>query len=163
MRFPLLPIFLFALPLIEIAGFVLVGRQVGVLATIGLVIASSIVGSILLRIQGFGILARIQKETAAGRDPSRELAHGVMILIAGILLVIPGFFTDILGLLLFLPPVRDLAWKLVKSRIAVVTRFGSAGFSRPGPTGRGKVIDLDETDYSDSADETSPWRRIDRD
>ena len=163
MRFPLIPIFLLALPLLEIAGFVLVGRHIGVLPTIGLVIASSIAGFVLLRIQGFGIMARIQKEMAAGRDPSRELAHGVMILLAGILLVIPGFLTDILGLLLFLPPIRDLAWKLLKSRMAIVTRFGTGGFSRAGPASGGKIIDLDEADYSEAADETSPWRRLDRD
>ncbi len=124
MRRLILPLSLLALPLIEIAGFAFVGREIGVLATIGLVLLSSIAGSILLRIQGFGVISRIQRDLRAGRNPGRELAHGVMILIAGILLIIPGFFTDIIGILLFLQPVRELGWKLVRSRIQVVGDFG---------------------------------------
>ena len=165
MRFPVIPLFLLALPLLEIAGFVLVGRQIGVLPTLGLVIATGIAGTILLRHQGFGAMARIRAELDAGRDPSRELAHGVMIMLAGILLLIPGFVTDILGILLFLPPVRDFAWRLLRSRIQVAGSFGSmtGGFQRPGG-GRGdKIIDLDEDEYSAGPDRNSPWRKIDRD
>lgn len=159
MRFPFVPLFILALPLIEIAGFVLVGRQIGVLPTLGLVILSGIGGSILLRIQSFGAMTRIRREMDARRDPSRELAHGVMILLAGILLLIPGFFTDILGLLLFLPPIRDLGWRLIKDRVVV---SGNFGFTRSrGATE--KTIDLEEGEYSKAANDDSPWRRIERD
>jgi UPF0716 protein FxsA len=162
-RRAILPLLLIALPLIEIAGFAFVGREIGVLATIGLVLLSSIAGSILLRIQGFGVLRRIQRDIQEGRDPGRELAHGVMILIAGLLLIIPGFFTDILGLLLFLPPVRDLGWRLVKSRIRVVGDLGAFRARRgAGPGGRrGPIIDLDEDEFSRTRNPESPWRRID--
>lgn len=155
-----IPLFLLLLPLIEIAGFVLVGRQLGVLPTLGLVIAGGIAGSILLRIQGFGALNRIRKELDAGRDPGRELAHGAMILVAGVLLLIPGFFTDIIGLLLFIPPVRDLGWRFLKSRVAFTTDFRGmrGGFSRDDP-GRGKTIDLDEDDFSRTSNPDSPWRK----
>jgi UPF0716 protein FxsA len=162
-RRAILPLLLIALPLIEIAGFAFVGREIGVLATIGLVLLSSIAGSILLRIQGFGVLRRIQRDVQEGGDPGRELAHGVMILIAGFLLIIPGFFTDIIGLLLFLPPVRDLGWRFVKSRIRVVGDFG-AFRARPGaePGGRrGPIIDLDEDEFSRTRNPESPWRRVD--
>lgn len=154
-----IPLFLLLLPLIEIAGFVLVGRQLGVLPTLGLVIAGCVAGSILLRIQGFGALNRIRKELEAGRDPGRELAHGATILVAGVLLLIPGFFTDIIGLLLFIPPVRDLVWRFLKSRVAFTTDFRGmrGGFSR-GP-GRGKTIDLDEEDFSRAPNPDSPWRK----
>ena len=162
MRFPVIPIFILALPLIEIAGFVVVGRQIGVLPTLGLVIAAGILGAVLLRIQGFGVMTRIRQETQAGRDPSREVAHGVMVLLAGLLLLIPGFVTDILGLLLFLPPVRDLAWRYLSKRMDIVTS-GFGGFSRPGAKPRGKTIDLDEDEYSARPDKDSPWRKIDRD
>lgn len=160
-----LPLFLLGLPLLEIAGFVLVGRQIGVLATVALVIASAIAGSILLRWQGFGVLTRIRRDLEAGRDPGRQLAHGVMILIAGVLLIIPGFFTDIIGLLLFLPPVRDLGWRLVRDRVRVVGDFGMfrGGFG-PGGGGRrrGPTIDLDADDYTATKpNPESPWRRID--
>jgi UPF0716 protein FxsA len=158
-----LPIFLLCLPLIEIAGFALVGREIGVLATVALVILSTLVGSILLRWQGFGVITRIRQDLQAGRDPGRQLAHGVMVLVAGLLLIIPGFFTDILGLLLFLPPVRDLGWRLLRDRVQVAGNFsvfrGGADPGRPGR--RGPVIDLDAEDYSRTRNPDSPWRRID--
>ena len=160
MRFRFIPLLLLVLPLLEIAGFVLVGRQIGVLPTLGLVIASGFAGAILLRVQGLGAMSRIRTELEAGRDPSRELAHGLMIVVAAILLLIPGFFTDILGILLFLSPARDAAWRLVRDRI----RFsgpGAAGWRRPAS--RGKTIDLDEGDYSTEEDFRRPQRKIDRD
>lgn len=162
MRFPVIPLFILALPLIEIAGFVVVGRQIGVLPTLGLVIATGILGAILLRIQGFGVMSSIRQEAEAGHDPSRELAHGMMVLLAGMLLLIPGFVTDIIGLLLFLPPIRDLAWGYLRRRIDIVTT-GFGGFSRRGAKARGKTIDLDEDEYSAGPDRDSPWRKIDRD
>lgn len=159
LRISLLPLFILALPLLEIAGFVVVGRQVGALATVGLVLASSIAGALLLRYQGFGVMTRVRAEMDAGRDPSRQLAHGAMIVLAAILLIIPGFLTDIFGILLLLPPVRDLAWRRLKGRIVMATSFGSGGFrARP----RDKTIDLDDSDYSrgDERGPDSPWRRL---
>lgn len=161
MRVSLIPLFLILLPLIEIAGFVVVGRQIGVLPTLGLIIASGIAGSMLLRSQGFGVMARIRGEIEAGRDPSRNLAHGVMILLAGLLLLIPGFVSDIIGLLLFLPPIRDLAWRFLSRRINFSADFvNMGGFPRRGES-RDRTIDLDEDDYSRSGDKRSPWRQID--
>jgi UPF0716 protein FxsA len=167
LRISYLPFLLLALPLLEIAGFIVVGRQIGALATIGLVVASSIAGSLLLRHQGFGVMARVRQEIEAGRDPSRHLAHGVMVLLAAVLLIIPGFITDIFGLLLFLPPVRDLAWRLFRNRIVTVTSFSAdlgGGFRPRG----GRTIDLDEDDFSRNndrrgphgGDPDSPWRRL---
>ena len=162
LRISFLPLFLLALPLLEIAGFVIVGREVGALATVGLVLASGIAGVLLLRNQGFGVMARVRAEMAGGGDPSRQLAHGAMIVVAAILLIIPGFITDIIGLLLFLPPVRDLAWSRLKGRIVVATDFSAGGFRRS----RDRVIDLDDGDYSREddlkrgPDHNSPWRRL---
>lgn len=162
MRLSLFPLFLILLPLLEIAGFVVVGREIGALATVGLVILSSIAGSLLLRHQGFGVMARVRAEMDAGRDPSRQLAHGAMIVLAAVLLIIPGFITDIIAILLLLPPVRDLAWRLLKNRIVVATSF-SSGFSARR---RDRVIDLDDSDYTREddfkrgPDHNSPWRRL---
>lgn len=152
--------FLFLLPLIEIAGFVLVGRQIGVLSTLGLIIAAGFAGAMLLRHQGFGIMNRIRAEIEAGRDPSRELAHGVMVLVAGILLLIPGFFTDIIGILLFLPPIRDLGWRFLRRRVNFSADFTTmGGFSRSH--GRGaNTIDLDAEDYSEQKSRPEPPRHI---
>lgn len=165
MRFPLLPLFIIALPFIEIAGFVLVGEEIGVLATLALVIAAGVLGAMLLRVQGFGVMTRIHREVEAGRDPSGEVAKGVMVLFAGVLLLIPGFFTDVLGLLLFLPPVREFAWRLLKKRVVVSSaRFGHGGFSAGGARTepQGSTIDLDADEYSRGPRGDSPWRRIDR-
>lgn len=141
----LIPLLLLALPLAEIALFVLVGSHIGVLATIGLVIATTIAGSVLLRIQGFGAVARIRAAMDAGTAPGRELVHGLMIMVAGILLLLPGFMTDALGLLLFLPPVRDVAWRLLRDRIVIVGGEGSHGAARRDRSG---TIDLDTDDFT---------------
>ena len=154
----MLPLLLLALPLLEIAGFVLVGSEIGVLSTIGLVLLSAVAGSILLRVQGFGVMNRIRTEMEAGRDPSKELANGAMIVLAGILLVIPGFISDIVGILLFLPPVRALAWRFLSKRVRFTSNFG--GFARRGGPAGGKTIDLDEDDFSRQPNPNSPWRSI---
>jgi UPF0716 protein FxsA len=165
LRGPLIALLFLSFPLVEIAGFVLVGRQIGVLATIGLVIATSIAGSLLLRFQGFGVLSRINKEMQTGQDPSRELAHGVMILVAGLLLLLPGFATDIVGLLLFIPPVRDLGWRLIRSRVNFSGSFTvfRGGVARGGPKRAGNTIDLDADEYTASRPRQEPRPRIDDD
>lgn len=161
----LVPLFFLALPLVEIAGFVVVGREIGALATVGLVLLSAVAGAVLMRVQGFGVMARIRRDVAAGRNPGRELAHGVMILFAGILLFIPGFATDIVGLLLFVPPVREFGWRLVRDRVVGSGGFGVFRFRRSGRPDRGRpVIDLDREDYSSARKPgRSPWRSLDGD
>lgn len=150
---------LLALPILEIAVFILVGGQIGVLPTIGLVLLASIAGGILLRIQGFGALRRIQRDMEENRDPGREIAHGAMIMLAGILLLIPGFITDLVGLLLFIPLVRDFAWRFLRTRMTVITPFSFDFAGRRANGGRrDKTIDLDEGDYSRQPDPDSPWR-----
>lgn len=156
MAFPFVPLLLLVLPLAEIAVFVMVGSHIGVLSTIGLVVATTILGAVLLRIQGFGILTRIRETMDAGGSPGRELVHGLMVMLAGLLLLVPGFITDAVGLLLFIPPVRDLGWRLVRSRITVVGATAGPGFHRR-PGGRGHTIDLDTEDYArDAGPERKP-------
>lgn len=159
MRFSL---FVFLLwPLLEIAGFVVVGREVGVLSTIALTVGMGVLGAALLRHQGFGVLSRIRTEMEAGRSPGRELAHGVMILVAGFLLLVPGFVSDIVGLALFVPPIRDLAWRWLSRNAAFSTVVVTRGFGGAGHPD--KTIDLDAEEYQAEPDPQSPWRRIDRD
>ncbi|HWK63891.1 MAG TPA: FxsA family protein [Rhizobiaceae bacterium] len=150
-----------AFPLLEIAVFVMVGSEIGVLPTIGLILLSGVLGALLLRWQGFGAMQRIRRESEQGRIPGRELAHGAMIVLAGILLLIPGFISDLFGLLLFIPAVRDVAWRFLSSRITVVTGFsaGARGFGQRGFRDRERTIDLDEDEYSKTPNANSPWRR----
>lgn len=157
MRFPLLLALFLGVPLIEIAAFVVVGGRIGVLPTIAVVVLTAIAGSILLRVQGLGVLERIRGETGTGSVPGRELVHGLMILVAGFLLLLPGFVTDAVGLLLFIPFVRDLIWSAVGSRVMAdirVVRMGGAGAGRGGRT-----IDLDDDDFRRT--DRDPPRRID--
>jgi UPF0716 protein FxsA len=163
----LVPFILLAIPILEIATFIVVGSEIGVLATLGLVFLSAAIGLILLRIQGFGLLERIRREVDAGRVPGRELVHGVMLVVAAILLIIPGFITDILGLLLFIPPLRDLGWRLVRNRIVIAGRTGrgfGGDFSERGWGGpySGPVVDLGGDEFSEENPHRSPWRLEDR-
>lgn len=157
MRSSFLPLFLLALPFLEIAGFIVVGSKIGVLATLALIILSIFLGVFLLRLQGFGLIQKIREETAAGRTPKRELVHGVMLVFAAFLLIIPGFITDIIGLLLFIPAVRDIGWRFISDRVVVV----NSGNRRSSRTSRSqikdKVIELDPEDYSSKPDPNSPW------
>ncbi|WP_322988187.1 FxsA family protein [Hoeflea sp.] len=148
MRFSLIPFLLLAIPLAEIAAFVVIGGQIGVWATLGMVLLTAVVGSFLLRWQGIGLFNRINSEMRANRVPGRELVHGVMLLVAGVLLLTPGFVTDSLGFLLFVPAVRDGVWRLVKNRVVVQTM--SSGFSsgpQGGPRTPDGVVDLDADEY----------------
>lgn len=157
-----------ALPFIEIAGFVIVGSEIGVLATLGLIILSAVLGFALLRRQGLSLLNQMKAETAAGRAPQREIIHGTLLIFAGILLIIPGFLTDIIGLLLFIPFVRDLIWnRFLRNRVVMATDFqaGSASYQHYGQRHTPQdddIIDLDPEDYSSSSDankksKNSPW------
>jgi UPF0716 protein FxsA len=104
--FPLLVLVFLVMPLIELAVIIQIGAAIGVLNTIGLLFLSSIVGGWLMKREGLGVLRRIQGAVAAGRMPGKELADAALILFGGALMVAPGFVTDVLGILLLVPPVR---------------------------------------------------------
>lgn len=144
----LFPVLILVYLALEIACLIAVGGEIGVLATLALVFGTAVLGSILLRVQGFGILRRIQMEMDAGRVPSREMAHGVMIMLAGLLLMAPGFITDLVGLLLFIPGLRDAGWSLIRRRIRLFT-WSRRGHGRHAGE-RQPTIDLDNDDYTRS-------------
>jgi UPF0716 protein FxsA len=157
MPFTLIPFILLIIPLLEIGVFVVVGSQIGVFPTLAMVVLTAFIGSILLRVQGFGLLTRMRAEMDQGRMPGRDLVHGVMILVAGILLLTPGFVTDTLGFLLFIPAVRDLVWRFARSRIQVVSASGMQYETRR--TFDERTIDLTEDEYSKPQDGASPWSK----
>lgn len=98
---------LMLVPIIEIIGFIQVGSMIGMWATLAVVILTAIVGSILLRYQGMAVMFRAQEDLRRGVMPVDQMITGMFLAFAGALLLTPGFFTDILGLLLFLPPFRQ--------------------------------------------------------
>ena len=174
---PIVPILLLGLPILEIAVLILVGEWIGLLPTLGIVVGSALVGAILLKRQGFAALGRIRAEAAAGRVPGRDIGHGVMIVVAGVLLLLPGLIGDTIGILLFLPPVRDLLWRTLGRSVTVVAASPMGGFRRfgagprpgegrgthsyqPGqhqPEKRPGVLDLSDDDYQRRPDSASPW------
>ncbi len=143
-----------AVPILEIALFIQVGGAIGLLPTLLIVILTAVAGTALMRLQGMQALARLKASLEAGGDPVGPIAHGALILVAGILLLTPGFFTDATGLLLLVPAVRArvIAWGA--SRLTV--RVASFGRGRaPRPAGSGDTI---EGDY-EILDDVPPERR----
>jgi UPF0716 protein FxsA len=107
-----------AIPLIEIALFIQVGSLIGVWATIGLLLLSALLGVLLARRQTREVLRGMQAAAARGDDPSDRIIDAFLVVVAGGLLIVPGFLTDALGLLLLLPAVRAALLRGFGRRIA---------------------------------------------
>ena len=120
-----------ALPLLEIAGFVVVGRAVGVFATLGLVLLAGVVGILVLRAKGMALPFQLRAAVERGELPGRSIADAMLVALAGGLLIIPGFVTDIVALLLLLPPVRNLIYKALSRRLKVVSSYDVTVGARP--------------------------------
>jgi UPF0716 protein FxsA len=133
-----------AVPIIEIALFIQVGSAIGTPLTLLVVVLTAIIGTWLMRMQGFSAINRIRTSINTMSDPTEPLADGAMILFAGALLLTPGFFTDALGFLLLFAPFRAVVFRYVRSKITV------AGFTNsPTPHDDG-VIDADYTEIPPS-------------
>jgi UPF0716 protein FxsA len=166
MGFVLLAMFV-GVPLIEIALFIQVGGFIGLWPTIAVVILTAMAGAALLRHQGLGALNRLQQSLNQGEPPIDPVFDGFCLLAAGMLLLTPGFFTDAIGFLLFVPPFRAVLKGVVAQRIHTHTqgrttgthfewRTGSDG-PAPGhgrPNGQNGVIDGEFEDITDK-DETT--------
>lgn len=153
------------LPIVEIALFIQMGGLIGLWPTIGLVVLSAVAGSWLMRQQGAAALADLQRAFRDLRDPTAPLAHGALILLAGALMVTPGFVTDLMGIALLIPAVRGWVIGRLGRRIRVAGAgfgYGGAGpaadWHRAGPQGgaprgpyRGTVIDADYVVIDDDA------------
>ncbi|GAB4165506.1 MAG: FxsA family protein [Geothermobacteraceae bacterium] len=109
----LLVIFL-VIPALEIYTLLEAGRLIGVWPTIALILATGIAGAWLARTQGIGLLLQIQKELAEGRMPADKLFDGVLILAGGLVLLTPGFWTDLLGFVCLVPATRQALKQLLR-------------------------------------------------
>ncbi len=122
---------------VEIAVMIQVSQWIGLLNTIGLLLLVSLAGAWLVKRQGLGVMARIREQRMAGRLPATEVFDGALILVAGVLLVIPGFVTDALGLLLLFPPIRSVVRRFVSRRVMrEVDMVRSKQWTRGGPRPR---------------------------
>ena len=120
---------LVALPLFEILIFIEVGGEIGAGATIALTLATAVCGAALARFQGMNALTRTRAAVDRGEAPVAEVIGGLGILLGAVLLFVPGFATDALGLLLLVPPVRGLLLAGLVRRLAASrgARFRAGG------------------------------------
>jgi UPF0716 protein FxsA len=144
----LLVVLFIVVPIVELYVIIKIGGLIGILPTLGLLLADALLGSLLLRHQGRGAWRRFNLALAERRFPGREVADGLMIAVGGTLLLTPGFLTDIFGVLLLLPPTRAIARGLLSRyaahRFVVVGVSGAGGAPpRPGPANR--PYDFDAT------------------
>ncbi len=186
----MIPFILFAafvtVPVIEIALFIQVGGLIGLWPTLLTVVLTAFIGTTLLRMQGLKVLADAQNTLNQGGMPIEPAIHGVFLLISGLTLLTPGFMTDAIGLILFIPPVRlwlgrkIFNWLKDHAQVHVYQQQQSSGFSdgfsgheqpftppfqEPGfhPTGAPdqpegpSIVDLDDDDFRGEPDDTSPW------
>ncbi len=105
-------------PLIEIAVFIQVGGAIGLWPTLILIVVTALLGTWQLRAQGLATLRRARSQIDRGVMPARELFDGVCLLLAGVLLLVPGFVTDAIGALLFVPALREVLRRVIGRRIA---------------------------------------------
>lgn len=160
MQFSIIPFLLLLVPVLEIAVFILVGGQIGVITTLAMILLTAILGSILLRVQGFAALNNIQIKANSGEVPGKELVNGVMIMVAGILLLTPGFVTDAFGFLLFFPPFRQFLWSALASKVVIKTARNK-DYSQQRSQPQEDVVDLDPSEYSEKSNPNSPWNNLD--
>jgi UPF0716 protein FxsA len=121
-----------ALPVAELALLIKIGQAIQLGPTLGLIIGTGVVGAALARHQGLRTLARIRDSVARGQMPTAELINGLMILVAGAVLITPGVITDALGFALLIPPIRALIRKgltrYLKKRVSITTDVNTTDF-----------------------------------
>jgi len=126
-------------PLAELYVIIKVGEAIGLVPTLALLLADSVLGSMLLRHQGRAVWLRFNETLGAGRMPHREVMDGVLVIFGGAFLLTPGFLTDIVGVVLLVPPTRSLVrrWlvRRLTRRLSVGVVDGTAT-ERHDPPGR---------------------------
>lgn len=135
----------FLTPIVEMYLLIEVGGIIGAWPTIGLVMLTAMIGITLLRQQGFATLTRGMQRLEGGELPAREMAEGILLAVAGALLLTPGFVTDVVGFALLTPPIRAAISARMLEQVRVVS-MSEAGFGPPRPQDRhsgGRTIEGD--------------------
>ncbi len=135
--FPLIATIFLIVPIIEIYLLIQVGQVIGAGWTVFLVVLTAILGVWLLRIQGLSTLTRAQRKLQGNELPAREILEGIGLVVAGALLLTPGFFTDTVGFFLLLPPTRIWLVKRMASRMVIPASVNLQGH----PQRDGDIID----------------------
>lgn len=133
----LLIVLFIVVPIAELYVIVQVGEAIGIWPTLALLLADALLGSFLLKHQGRGAWRRFNEALAQRRFPGKEVVDGLLIVIGGTLLLAPGFLTDIVGLLLLIPPTRAIVRSILRrftiGRFTVVGMPGGGAFGGGGP------------------------------
>src|SRR3954453_4277539 len=132
MLVPLVILFILV-PIAELAVIIQVGEQIGVWWTVAILVADSILGSLLMRSQGRAAWRRFNVVLQAGRPPAREVLDGILVIFGGALLLTPGFITDIFGIAFLPPPTRAGVRRLLVRRFADRMIAATRGRPRPFP------------------------------
>jgi UPF0716 protein FxsA len=150
--FGLLLVLFVAVPAAELYVILQAAHSFGVIETVGALIVISVIGAWLCRVEGFSTLRKVQAALNDGRIPTRELQDGALILLAGALLLTPGFIGDVAGILLLLPPTRAIARtflaSVLRGRLQVATA-GVGGRAFGWGSTEGPVVDVDGRDRDD--------------
>ena len=133
-------------PLAELYVIVNVGSSIGVLPTVVLLLAISMIGSAIVKYEGLRVWTRFMSQVRSGAVPEREIIEGACILAAGVFLLAPGFVSDVVGIILLLPPTRALAVRIVSRRLGRSTRVIRATYD-------GRIVDV--TDIRDASPDDS--------
>jgi UPF0716 protein FxsA len=160
---PILVVLFIVVPIAEIYVIIQIGGLIGVLPTLAILVADALLGSLLLRQQGRAVWRRFTAAIGEGRFPGREAADGVMVAVGGTLLLTPGFITDVVGLVLLIPPTRALIrrglFRYLRGRVVLVGAgagpHGERGASQQGPAG-GRPYDFEGNAREVPADQELP-------
>ncbi|WP_318516273.1 FxsA family protein [Photobacterium leiognathi] len=125
--FPILMLLFIAVPMIEIGLFIQVGGFLGFWPTMMLVFITAVVGASLVRSQGLATLMSVQTKMQQGEMPAQEIVEGVLLAVAGVLLLTPGFMTDTLGMCILLPQIRAKVAQQLMQRVKVKSNFNQFG------------------------------------
>lgn len=157
-----MPLFLIfvAVPILEIALFIQVGGLIGLWPTLAIVVLTAFAGTVLVRGQGLQTLRQLQANLAEGRDPVSPIAHGALILVAGVLLLTPGFFTDAVGLSLLVPQIRAalIRWGAARMTVVVAGRARQASRAPAGDRASSPSAGPIDADY-EVVEEAAPDSR----
>jgi UPF0716 protein FxsA len=171
----LLPLVFIGLPIAEIALFIEVGGLIGLWPTLVAIVGTAVVGTAILRHQGIAVLGEAQLAMDGGRLPIDSVIHGLFLLIAGILLLTPGFLTDAVGFALLVPPVRLAIARWLLERLrgsdrvhihtvhmggfdAKTTEGRAEGQRGAGPVIEGEAVRVEDDDRTAGPESPSPWR-----
>jgi UPF0716 protein FxsA len=154
----LLVVLFIVVPIAELYVIIKVGELIGIWPTLALLLADALLGSFLLKHQGRGAWRRFNEALAQRRFPGKEVADGALIVVGGTLLLTPGFLSDIVGLILLVPPTRAIVRRVLRrytlGRFAIVSiggrmPGGSRDAGAPGPGGRPYDLDASAEEISD--------------